>query len=243
MTLHLKSMQVFNKDLESLPDKKLIINTINAHCYNIAQEDPLYAKALLSSDVLLPDGVSISMAFNFLNGKKIKKIAGADLFYYEMNRLNRSGGKCFFLGSTISTLKQIKEKASSEFPNVEVDYHSPPYVPEFSQKENAEMIDRINAFKPDVLFVGMTAPKQEKWAYKHRDMIETGHVCSIGAVFDFYAGNIKRAPVWMIDMGLEWFYRLIKEPKRLWRRYIIGNILFIYHMGKEKLTSANNLSI
>lgn len=234
MSLLLKKIRVYNQELEKLPDRKLIINTLNAHCYNIAQKDKTYAKALLSSDVLLPDGVSITLALRFLRGKKIKKIAGADLFYYEMNRLNSSGGKCFFLGSTISTLEQIKEKANQEFPNVEVAYHSPPYVPEFSPEENIEMLEKINAFKPDVLFVGMTAPKQEKWSYEHSGKIESGHICSIGAVFDFYAGNIKRAPVWMIDMGMEWFYRLIKEPKRLWRRYIIGNIRFIGYMFIEK---------
>lgn len=237
MNLQLKKIPVFSGDLINLPDKKLIINTINAHCYNIAQKDKTYAEALHSSDVLLPDGVSIKLALRFLNGNHLNKIAGADLFYYEMNRLNQKGGKCFFLGSNTSTLELIKNKAKKEFPNVQVACYSPPYVSEFSESDSAKMLDEINRFKPDVLFVGMTAPKQEKWSYAHLNEIHSGHICNIGAVFDFYAGNIKRAPKWMIKLGLEWLYRLIMEPIRLWRRYILGNILFVIYIFKEKLKS------
>ena len=234
MNLYLKKIKVFDGTLNTLPDKKLLINTINAHCYNIAQKDHVYAEALHSSDVLLPDGISITHALRFLKGEKLKKIAGADLFYYEMFRLNQSGGTCFFLGSKPSTLEIIKKKANREFPNVKVSYFSPPYVSEFTESDNKKMINEINNFNPDVLFVGMTAPKQEKWSYNHYKEIKAGHICSIGAVFDFYAGNIKRAPKWMIDYGLEWFYRLIKEPGRLWRRYILGNFKFLYYMLIER---------
>ena len=96
------------------------------------------------------------------------------------------------------------------------------------------MIEAVNAVSPDVLFVGMTAPKQEKWVYMNIDKLQVGHVCSIGAVFDFYAGTIKRAPNWMIRIGLEWFYRFIKEPRRMWRRYLLGNIIFIWLIFREK---------
>jgi N-acetylglucosaminyldiphosphoundecaprenol N-acetyl-beta-D-mannosaminyltransferase len=233
MNLRLKEIQIYSDNLNNLPNKKLLINTINAHCYNIAQKDKLYAEALHSSDVLLPDGISVIIAKRILQGNKLSKIAGADLFYYEMNRLNHSGGKCFFLGSKISTLELIKNKAKKEFPNVQVAYYSPPYVHEFSKKDNKKILQEINQFEPDVLFIGMTAPKQEKWAYLNYNEIISGHICSIGAVFDFYAGNINRAPKLMIKLGFEWLYRLIKEPKRLWPRYIIGNIVFIYSIFIE----------
>ena len=96
------------------------------------------------------------------------------------------------------------------------------------------MIDAVNEVEPDVLFVGMTAPKQEKWSYQFYDELKAGHICCIGAVFDFYAGNIKRAPDWMISAGLEWLYRLLSEPRRIGRRYIIGNSLFVYEILKGK---------
>ena len=232
--LPLGSLSIFKEDLNSLPDKKLLINTINAHSYNIAQEDEQFAEALLSSDVLLPDGVSIVMTLRLLYGVRLKKIAGADLFFYEMNRLNESGGKCFFLGSSNQTLSLIEEKVRKIYPNVIMESYSPPYVSEFSAEDNRKMISLIDRFKPDTLFIGMTAPKQEKWAYSHFDKLQAGHICSIGAVFDFFAGSVRRAPRWMIKLGLEWLFRLMKEPRRLWRRYIIGNTKFIRLVISER---------
>lgn len=234
MSLHLSEIQLFNKELVSLPDTKLLINTLNAHCFNMAQKDISYANALCSSDVLLPDGISIVWAVRFLYGKRLKKIAGDDLFKYEMDRLNNGGGKCFFLGSSPETLKLITSRAGIEYPNVRVESYSPPYVTEFSENEIEKMVTAVNMFEPDVLFVGMTAPKQEKWAFGHFEKLNAGHICSIGAVFDFYAGTVKRAPEWMIKIGLEWFYRLLKEPRRMWRRYILGNVIFLFYILKER---------
>jgi N-acetylglucosaminyldiphosphoundecaprenol N-acetyl-beta-D-mannosaminyltransferase len=226
---------LFNQDLVNMPDKKLLINTINAHCYNLAQTDDYYSEALGKSDILLPDGVSVIMAIRFLTGQRLKKIAGADLFYYEMNRLNIIGGTCFFLGSKEETLALIKKHAVRDFPNIKIHTYSPPYKSEFSAEDNREMLKTINTFKPDVLFIGLTAPKQERWAYKHFDELEVKHICSIGAVFDFYAGTVNRSPKWMIDFGLEWLYRLLKEPRRMWQRYLEGNLIFIWLIIKEKI--------
>tara|TARA_R110002167_G_scaffold25703_2_gene88964 strand:- start:4739 stop:5446 length:708 start_codon:yes stop_codon:yes gene_type:complete len=231
----LKEFTIFDNSLEELPNNKLLINTINAYSYNVSQKDALFKEALLNSDILIPDGVGVVWAVRFLYGKKIKKIAGADLFYYEMNRLEAMKGTCYFFGSSEDTLAKIKEKATNEFPNVKIATYSPPYKPSFTNEENEHMIQKINEFAPDVLFVGMTAPKQEKWSYTHFKELNVGHVCSIGAVFDFYAGKVERAPKWMIQLELEWFYRLFKEPKRMWRRYVLGNPIFIVAMIKEKI--------
>jgi N-acetylglucosaminyldiphosphoundecaprenol N-acetyl-beta-D-mannosaminyltransferase len=236
----LSGFEIFNGDLKNLPDQKLLITTINAHSYNIIQQDDYFAASLAKSDVLLPDGVSVVGAVRLLTGKRLNKIAGADLFFYEMNRLNARNGSCFFLGSSEKTLKLILDRAASEFPNVRIGTHSPPYKPEFMPEENAVMVASVNDFKADVLFVGMTAPKQEKWAYEHLGVLNTGHICCIGAVFDFYAGTVNRAPRWMIKMGLEWFYRLVKEPSRMWRRYLIGNSKFVWLIIKEKFRSAKD---
>ena len=235
----LTRFQIFAKELDTLTDEKTLISTINAHSFNVSQKDELFKKALQNSDVLIPDGISIVWAIRFLTGKKIKKIAGADLFFFEMRRLEKKGGICFFLGSTDETLSRIIMRSKREYPNVQIRTYSPPYKSEFSSEENIKMIEEINAVKPDVLFVGMTAPKQEKWAYTHFDKLKTKHVCSIGAVFDFYAGTVTRAPNWMIRMGLEWFYRLVKEPKRMWRRYLIGNTIFVLQILREKYLQTN----
>lgn len=231
----LVNFKIFDQNLTSLGPEKQLITTINAHSYNVTKSDNLFRDSLMKSDVLIPDGISVVWAVKWLTGKSLKKIAGADLFFYEMDRLNGFNGKCFFLGSTDQTLSKIKEKASKQYPNVNIETFSPPYKPEFSAVDNAEMIKAVNNFNPDVLFIGLTAPKQEKWAYQNFDKLNVKHIGCIGAVFDFYAGNIDRAPKWMIRLGLEWFYRLAKEPKRMWKRYLIGNTKFVYTIIIEKI--------
>jgi N-acetylglucosaminyldiphosphoundecaprenol N-acetyl-beta-D-mannosaminyltransferase len=236
-TYLLSDFDLFDRELNNIPDGRLLITTLNAHSYNITRQDEYYAESLAKSDILLPDGISVVWAVRLLTGKRLHKIAGADLFFFEMNRLNKNGGSCFFLGSSENTLNLIINRSSSEFPNVRIGKYSPPYKPVFTSEENKIMIESVNAFNPDVLFVGMTAPKQEKWAYEHLESLKTGHICCIGAVFDFYAGTISRAPGWMITMGLEWFYRLVKEPSRMWRRYLIGNSKFVWSVFKEMFRS------
>ena len=238
--LKLKDIRIVeSKDtLYNLQDKKLLINTVNAHSYNTALKDPLFAEALTKGDVLIPDGASIVMACKWLNAKSQPKerIAGWDLFVFEMEKLNARGGKCFFMGSSEKVLALIKEKAAAVYPNITVVTYSPPYKPEFSDEDNRAIIDAINAAKPDLLWIGMTAPKQEKWAYKHWNELDINcHCGTIGAVFDFFAGTVEREPIWWQEHSLEWLYRLLKEPKRMWRRYIIGNTLFIINIIKEKL--------
>ncbi|HET6559120.1 MAG TPA: WecB/TagA/CpsF family glycosyltransferase [Prolixibacteraceae bacterium] len=231
----LQVFNIFNHPLSEIKQHKLLIYTLNAHCYNMTQTDELYQQALLNSDVIIPDGVGVTWAIKWLTGQKIQKIAGADLFFYEMKRLQQNGGKCFFLGSSPAILQKIEARIKCEYPNIAIMTYSPPFKEEFSTHDNLNMLHAINGFKPDVLFVGMTAPKQEKWAYTHYEQLQVGHICCIGAVFDFYAGSIHRAPQWMIQLGLEWFYRLIREPGRMWRRYLIGNPLFIWSIIKEKM--------
>lgn len=237
--IRLKDLYILGskKELDRLKDGKLLINTINAHSYNTALKDTLFAEALMKGDVLIPDGASIVMACKWLKAKSQpeERIAGWDLFVYEMERLNARGGKCFFMGSSEKVLALIREKAAKVYPNIKVETYSPPYKPEFTEEDNRLIIDAINTAKPDLLWIGMTAPKQEKWAYKHwKELNINCHCGTIGAVFDFFAGTVERAPLWWQEHSLEWLYRLLKEPKRMWRRYIIGNTLFLLNIAKEK---------
>lgn len=239
MKLKLKNISIIEskEKLVKLPDRKLLINTINAHSYNTALKDSLFAEALQNGDALIPDGTSIVKACKWINAKSkpTERIAGWDLFTFEMERLNSIGGKCFFMGSSEKVLKLIKEKAKTVYPNIQIETYSPPYKPIFTEEENTAIINAINEANPDLLWIGMTAPKQEKWTYSHWNELNIHcHVGTIGAVFDFFAGTMQRAPVWWQEHSLEWLYRLLKEPKRMWRRYIIGNTLFIYNIMKEK---------
>lgn len=237
--LKLKMLSIVESmdELQQLPEGKVLINTVNAHSFNTAQKDSLFADALMRGDALIPDGISIVKACEWMNAKSKPKerIAGWDLFIYEMDRLNKKGGKCFFMGSSEKVLSLIKERAAVDYPNIRVGTYSPPYKPEFTKEDNIAIIEAINRFNPDLLWIGMTAPKQEKWAYTHWDELDIHcHVGTIGAVFDFYAGTTQRAPLWWQQYSLEWLYRLIKEPKRMWRRYLIGNVLFLWNICREK---------
>jgi len=225
-------------ELQQLPEGKMLINTVNAHSFNTAQKDSLFADALMKGDALIPDGISIVKACGWLKAKSQPKerIAGWDLFFYEMDKLNKKGGKCFFMGSSENVLSMIRIRVATDYPGIRVETYSPPYKSEFTKEDNEAIIAAINQYDPDLLWIGMTAPKQEKWVYTHWDELDIHcHVGTIGAVFDFFAGTVERAPIWWQEHGLEWAYRLLKEPKRMWRRYIIGNSLFLWNILKEKI--------
>ena len=244
------------EELSLIPEGKVLINTINAHSYNTAQKDEAFSTALDTSYLngngngnvncrkyLIPDGVAIVKACKWLKAKSQPKerIAGWDLFAFEMQRLEGRckkedvrGLKVMFMGSSEKVLGLIRQRAAVDYPNLEVVTYSPPYKAEFSEEENREIIRAINEAKPDLLWIGMTAPKQEKWTWAHWQELDIDcHVGTIGAVFDFYAGTAQRAPLWWQRHGLEWLYRLLKEPKRMWRRYVIGNPLFIWNVMRE----------
>lgn len=239
--IRLKTIKlVESKDeLDKIPDGKVLINTINAHSYNVARKDELFAEALTKGDYLIPDGMSVVKACKWLHAKSQprERIAGADLFEYEMDRLNKKCGTVMFMGSSEKTLAKIVDQAAKVYPNLKVVTYSPPYKPEFDEADNKAIVDAINMTNLDLLWIGMTAPKQEKWTYSHWNELNIHcHVGTIGAVFDFFAGNTKRAPQWWQKHGLEWLYRLIKEPRRMWRRYIIGNTVFLWNMLGEKFS-------
>lgn len=231
------------EQLELVPQGKVLINTINAHSYNTAPKDELFAEALCCGDFLIPDGASIVKACRWLKAKSQPKerIAGWDLFSFEMKRLagrcmrEDVRGKVMFLGSSEKVLSLICHRAAVDYPNLEIVTYSPPYKPEFTEEDNRAMIQAINDANPDLLWIGMTAPKQEKWTYKHWNELNIHcHCGTIGAVFDFYARTAKRAPLWWQQYSLEWFFRLIMEPRHMWRRYIIGNAKFLCYIMKEK---------
>lgn len=219
----------------SLSQNKIIVNTINPHSYCETKNDDFYKTAIQSSDILIPDGIGIVWAAKFLTNQKIKRITGADLHNHLLKMVNKKSGKVFYLGSAESTLKRLKSKVNREYPAIKVGSYSPPYKPEFTADDNKGMVSAVNSFKPDVLFVGMTAPKQEKWSYQHKEVLNAKIIASIGAVFDFYAGTVKRPGKFWQRIGMEWFPRLLREPKRLWRRNFVSTPCFLWDVLKAKL--------
>ncbi|MFE3869275.1 WecB/TagA/CpsF family glycosyltransferase [Flavobacterium sp. LS2P90] len=227
-TVPLLDYSIFSGDLSGcIATGKTLINTINQYSFCIAEEDAEFKNALQQSDILLPDGMAIVAAVKLLSGRKTTKIAGADLHNFLLDDLNKKGGSCFYLGSSQNTLLKITTRLAKEFPNIKVGTFSPPYKSKFSDADNQQMLEAVNAFQPDVLFVGMTAPKQEKWSFTHKAALDAKIICSIGAVFDFYAGTVERPFPFWIKLRLEWFIRLVKEPKRMWKRYLYYGPVFI----------------
>lgn len=209
----------------------------NPHSYVVAQDDPPFAQALHAADWLIPDGAGILLASKLLGGRIRERVTGSDIFCEVQVALNAGGGgRVFFLGSTEDTLAAIRERMARDYPNLQVaGTYSPPFKVEFSADENQAMLAEINAAAPDVLWVGMTAPKQEKWLHQHQAELNVRFAAAVGAVFDFYSGRVKRSHPIFQRLGLEWLPRLLQQPRRLWRRMVISAPIFVWQVLLQRL--------
>lgn len=206
-----------------------VLGCLNPHSFVTAMTDSAFHDALKSCDFLLPDGEGICLTMRWWGKKKIRKIAGDDIHNHLLSQLDSRGGKVYYMGSTPQVLSLIEFRLAKEHPSITVRCWSPSICAELSEEESNTIIADINAFSPDVLFVSMTAPKQEKWVERHRSKLSSPMiVASIGAVFDFYACTVKRAPKWAVKMRTEWLFRLLKEPRRMWRRNFISTPVFLW---------------
>ena len=207
----------------------------NPHSLVLAGDDPLFQESLRQADLLTPDGTGIVLASRILGGTIRQRVTGSDIFWGLSEALNRAGGKrYFFLGASAATLAAIQTKMAGEYPGIIfAGAYSPPFASDFSAAENQAMVDAINAAAPDVLWVGMTAPKQEKWIHQHRDQLKVPFIGAVGAVFDFYVGKVKRSHPLFQKYGLEWLPRLLQEPRRLFRRNFISSPLFLYQVCRQ----------
>jgi len=216
--------------------KGQVLACANPHSIIESMKDAEFREALNSADILLPDGIGVVLASKILGGNIKKRISGPDIFL-EFTKVASQKGDCkyFFYGSTDETLKKIELRIKKEFPNIEiVGLYSPPFR-EILAEENDRHVEMINKTGADVLWVGMTAPKQEKWIYKNKDKLEVPLIGAIGAAFDFFAEPTKRASIFWQRIGLEWLFRFFMEPKRLWARNLISSPLFLAFVIKEKL--------
>ncbi|MGZ8556848.1 MAG: WecB/TagA/CpsF family glycosyltransferase [Chitinophagaceae bacterium] len=226
-SLNILGYDVFNSSLDKVSfEGKTLLNTFSPNSYGLAAKDTELKKALKGTDILVLDGIGIALGSLLLHGKNINKIAGQDCFDYFAAQANKYNQKVFFMGSTTETLNKIVARLKKEYPNVTSSYYSPPFKPVFSDEDNKAIVDAINAFAPDVVFVGLTAPKQEKWAYQHKDKINAKVISTIGNVFDWYAGNSKRpAKIW-VKLRLEWLVRIFLRPE-IFRRNTGNQLKFV----------------
>jgi N-acetylglucosaminyldiphosphoundecaprenol N-acetyl-beta-D-mannosaminyltransferase len=211
----------------------------NPHSLVVADGDPEFRQALLDAHLLVPDGVGILLGSRILGGKVREVVTGSDIFSGLSRRLDHAGERrysYFFLGASEKTLRKISARLSRDYPGIRLaGVYSPPFKTEFSDEDSRRMIEAVNAARPDVLWVGMTAPKQEKWIHKYRELLDVKFIGAVGAVFDFYSGNVKRSHPVFRKLGLEWLPRLCREPQRLWRRNFVSSPVFLARVICERL--------
>lgn len=208
----------------------IVFSCANPHSLAIAESQQEFREALSNSDILVADGVGLTLVGNLLGANVNPRITGGDFFSALMDQQNSSNSiartRVFFFGSSEKVLGLLKQNLTTRYPHITFcGFISPPYG-NWGDDFNSIFIEKINAARPDILWVGMTAPKQEIWVEKNRNKLNVSVIGNIGAVFDFYAGTYERAPVWARRAGLEWLIRLIKEPRRMWRRNLISPIVF-----------------
>jgi N-acetylglucosaminyldiphosphoundecaprenol N-acetyl-beta-D-mannosaminyltransferase len=226
-----KSLGAATIDALAAIDRKrepVVFACANPHSLVEAQHDRVFKSALNSANFVVADGVGVTMMAKYARVDVGPRIAGHNYFAAVLGALEKRGaGRVFFFGSSQRVLDLISEKFKRDFPSLTLcGVLSPPYGV-WSDEENMAMVATINAAHPDVLWVGMTAPKQEKWVAANCEQLDVPVTGSIGAVFDFYAGTYPRAPGWMCKLGLEWLFRLVKEPRRMWRRNFISSPKFV----------------
>jgi N-acetylglucosaminyldiphosphoundecaprenol N-acetyl-beta-D-mannosaminyltransferase len=219
-----------------------ILNCINPHSFVMAQKDTNFAQALKCSSWLIPDGIGVVLASRFFTKRLQKRVTGPDIFHEIMVRLDSIGGSVIFFGSSESNLKAIEAMVARDYSAITVlATISPPFVDELDEEQNECAVDQINRLSPDLLWVGMTAPKQEKWTFRNRSRLEVGVAADVGAVFDFASGNIPRAPTIFRRYGLEWLFRFLKDPLRLARRTFVSAPMFLLLITLEKLAATSRV--
>lgn len=206
----------------------------NVHTTVTSYEDPNYCAIQNGGILALPDGGPLSTVGRKLGHKNMARVTGPSLMGEIFGISNDNGYRHYFYGSTVENLEKLFQKLQEGYPGIEiVGMYSPPFRP-MTEEEDQIIINNINDTNPDFVWIGLGAPKQEKWMSEHQGRVK-GLMVGVGAGFEYYAGNIKRAPNWMQKSNLEWFYRLIQEPRKLFKRYMKTNFKFMYLVSREMI--------
>lgn len=204
----------------------------NVHSVVTTTRDAEYKRIINEADMCTPDGAPIAWAMRRFGMRSQERINGPDLMWHYLARAQELGQKVFFYGSTVKTLTELRKAIAAKFPRLQIaGMHSPPFRPLSDEEDSAE-VEMINRSGAQVIFVGLGCPKQERWMAAHRGRIQ-GVMIGVGAAFDYHSGLLRRAPVWWQRNGLEWLYRLICDPQRLMKRYMVTNTLFVIGFSRQ----------
>lgn len=207
----------------------------DTHSIVKGHDDPAMGTALAQADLVVPDGHPIAWIGRTLFGLKIKRTCGPDFIDYLAARSEQTGLRHYLFGGKAGVAKDLAAVLSKRYPNMAIVGFDTPGMTLASDAEVADQLARIVAAKPDVVWVGLGAPKQEIWMAKHRQQLPGITLCGVGAAFDFHTGRVKRAPVWMQNHGVEWLYRCFIEPRRLGPRYLWTAVRFFVLLGNQFL--------
>jgi N-acetylglucosaminyldiphosphoundecaprenol N-acetyl-beta-D-mannosaminyltransferase len=204
------------------------------HAVMVAQDDPEMLAALRGSTLVVPDGMPLVWASNLLGESLADRVYGPELMMRYSDRCAERGHRVWLYGGRDQgSLVQLALSMRRRHPGIRiVGGYSPPFRP-LSEGEEANVVSQINEARPDVLWVGIGVPKQEKWMARMRDRLEVPVMCGVGAAFDFHSGRVPMAPAWMQERGLEWIYRMGQEPRRLMRRYLTTNPRFVGAFARQ----------
>lgn len=223
--------EIIKKILEfALSGKAKFITYLNAHCLNLSFKDCKYKKTLEKADLVYAGGQSIVWASRLLRSPLPERVNILDFFLDLAKEIRISNISIYLLGGELFIVKKTEEKLKKMGLKILGSHDG-----FFSEAEEKCILNEINSLKPDILLVGMGVPKQEKWIYKYLNELDVRLCWAVGAAFDWLSSQRKRAPLWMVKCGLEWLHRLFQQPNRLWRRYLIGNIVFIYRILRWKI--------
>jgi N-acetylglucosaminyldiphosphoundecaprenol N-acetyl-beta-D-mannosaminyltransferase len=211
------------------------VTICNVHVVVTASRDPAYRKVIDGADMATPDGAPVAWMLRRTGFTHQPRISGPDLMWALCDRAARENLPIYLFGSTELTLQSLAERLLSAFPKLVIAGTESPSFHRVSTAEDQASVDRINASGASLVFVALGCPKQETWMAEHRGRINAVLI-GVGAAFDFHAGKLRRAPKWMQRSGLEWLHRLLTEPKRLWRRYLTTNTLFILGAVRQLVT-------
>ena len=216
-----------NRNIECLSGDYMCVS--NVHTTIMSLDDPNYCDIQNGGIMAIPDGGPLSTVGRRRGHKNMKRTTGPEFLEEILKISEEKGYRHYFYGSTEQTLSKLNKEIHKKYPNVNiVGMYSPPFR-ELTSEEDDEIVRMINSQKPDFVWVGLGAPKQEKWMASHKNRMD-GFMVGVGAAFDYFAGNISRAPLWMQKINLEWLYRLFQDPKRLFKRYLYTNTRFIWNV-------------
>ena len=208
---------------DSAPHKVMYVN---AHVLNQSREYPELRAALESADLVYCDGYGVRLAAKALDVEIPQRMTGADWIWDLATMCERAGQSLYLLGSEPGVTAQAAERLRQRYPRLTVSGSHHGYFEPGSPHDD-RVVEHINERKPDIVLVGMGTPRQELWVEHNAHRLDTGVVWTVGALFDIVSGKVPRAPNWLADNGLEWIFRLAIEPRRMWRRYLLGNPVFI----------------